>query len=39
MPVEEDDDSLLKRIVTHEILWVAIAAAAILGLAFHLATR
>jgi hypothetical protein len=39
MPVEEDDDSLLMRIVTNEIVWVAIAAAGILALAFHLATK
>jgi len=39
MAVEEDDDSLLVRIVTNEILWVAIAAALILGIAFHLATK
>lgn len=36
---EEGDDSLLMRIVTNEILWVAIAALGILGLAFHLATK
>ncbi len=37
--MDEDDDPLWKRIVTNEILWVAVAAAVILGLAFHLATR
>jgi hypothetical protein len=36
---EEDEDSLLMRILTNEILWVAIAAVVILGLAFHLATK
>ena len=36
---EEDEDSLLMRILTNEILWVAIAVVVILGLAFHLATK
>jgi hypothetical protein len=36
---EVDDESLLMRILTNEILWVAIAALGILGLAFHLATK
>jgi hypothetical protein len=36
---EEDDGSLLMRIVSNEILWVAIAALGILGLAFYLATK
>jgi len=39
MSVDEDDEPLWKRIVTNEILWVAIAALGILGLAFHLATK
>jgi hypothetical protein len=37
--VEEDDDPVWKRILTNEILWVAIAAAIILGIAFALATK
>ena len=36
---EEAEDSLLMRIVSNELLWVAIAALGILGLAFHLATK
>ncbi|HVE38516.1 MAG TPA: hypothetical protein VNM14_01425 [Planctomycetota bacterium] len=36
---EEDEDSLLMRIVSNELLWVVIAALGILGLAFHLATK
>ncbi len=36
---EEDDEPLWKAILTHEILWVVLAALVILGLAFHLATR
>lgn len=36
--MEEDDDPVWKRIVTNEILWVVIAAAIILGIAFTLAT-
>jgi hypothetical protein len=36
---EEDEDSLLMRIVSNELVWVAIAALGILGLAFHLATK
>jgi len=39
MPVEEDDDPLWLRIVTNEILWVAVAAVVILGIAFLLATK
>lgn len=39
MAVQEDDDPLWKRIVTNEILWLVVAAALILGTAFHLATR
>ena len=39
MDVNEDDDPLWLRIVTNEILWVAIAALIILGIAFHLATK
>lgn len=39
MAVDEDDDPLWKRVVTHEILWVAVAAAIILGIAFHMATK
>lgn len=39
MAGDEDDDPLLVRIVTNEILWVAVAAIGILLLAFHLATR
>ena len=39
MPAEEEDDSLLMRLVTNEILWVAVAALVILALAFHLATK
>lgn len=34
----DDDDPLWKQILTNEILWVAIAAAVILTLAFLLAT-
>ena len=34
----EDDDPLWMRIVTNELLWTAIAALAILALAFWLAT-
>ncbi len=37
--MDDDADPVWKRIVTNEILWVAIAALAILGLAFHLATK
>ena len=37
--MEEDDDPVWKRILTNEILWVAIAAAIILGIAFSLATK
>jgi hypothetical protein len=37
--MEEDDDPVWKRILTNEILWVAIAAAIILGIAFTLATK
>ena len=37
--MDEDDDPVWKRVMTNEILWVAIAAAGILGLAFHLATK
>jgi hypothetical protein len=36
---DSDEDSVWKRIVTNELLWVAVAAALILGLAFHLATK
>ena len=36
---EPDDDPLWLRIVTNEILWVAVAVLGILGLAFHLATK
>jgi hypothetical protein len=39
MSVEEEDDPLWLRIVTNEILWVAVAAILILGIAFHLATK
>jgi hypothetical protein len=39
MSVEEEDDPLWRRIVTNEILWVAVAAILILGIAFHLATQ
>ena len=38
MAVDEDDDPLWMRIVTNEILWVCVAAAIILGIAFHMAT-
>lgn len=37
--MDEDDDPVWKRIVTNEILWVAVAAVVILGIAFHLATK
>jgi hypothetical protein len=37
--MEEDDDPVWKQILTNEILWVAIAAALILGIAFSLATK
>ena len=36
---DDDEGSFLMRLLTNEILWVAVAALAILGLAFHLATR
>ena len=36
---EEDEESFLMRVLTNEILWVAIAAVGILVLAFHLATK
>ena len=36
--MDEDDDPLWKHIVTNEILWVCVAAAIILGIAFHMAT-
>ena len=39
MSVEEEDDPLWMRIGTNEILWVAVAAVVILGIAFHLATK
>lgn len=39
MAVEEDDDPLWLRILTHEILWVSLAAVVILAIAFHLATK
>jgi hypothetical protein len=39
MSDEEVDDPLWMRIVTNEILWVAVAAIVILGIAFHLATK
>ena len=39
MAVDEDDDPLWLRIATNEILWVALAALIILGIAFHLATK
>ena len=39
MSDEELDDPLWMRIVTNEILWVAVAAIVILGIAFHLATK
>ena len=39
MSVEEEDDPLWQRIETNEILWVAVAAILILGIAFHLATK
>jgi hypothetical protein len=39
MEVNEDDDPVWLRIVTNEILWVAVAAVIILGIAFHLATK
>ena len=39
MPVEEEEDPLWLRIVTNELLWVAVAAILILGIAFHLATK
>jgi len=39
MSDEEDDGPLWLRIVTNEILWVAVAAILILGIAFHLATK
>ena len=34
----EEDEPLWKRILGHELLWTALVAAAILGLAFYLAT-
>ena len=36
---DEDEGSLLMRIVSNELVWVAIAALGILGLAFHLVTK
>jgi hypothetical protein len=38
-PDEIDDDSLLRRIVTNENLWVVLAGVGILALAFYLATK
>ncbi len=39
MAADGDDGPLWKRIVTNEILWLVVAAAVILSLAFHLATK
>ncbi len=36
---DEEEDSLLMRILGNEILWVAVAVVGILALAFHLATK
>jgi hypothetical protein len=35
----DDEESLWRRIVTNELLWLVVAAGGILALAFHLATR
>jgi hypothetical protein len=35
---DEEDDPLWKRILTHELLWTAVAALVILAIAFALAT-
>ena len=37
--MREEDDPLWKEILTNEILWVVVAVALVLTLAFHLATR
>ena len=37
--MRDDDDPLWKQIVTNEILWVVVAAVAVLAIAFHFATR
>ena len=37
--VEDDDEPLWKRIVTNEMLWLAIVCLGILAAAFHLATK
>jgi len=36
--MDEDDEPVWKRILGNELLWTALVAAAILGLAFYLAT-
>jgi hypothetical protein len=36
---DEEEDALLMRILGNEILWVSVAAVAILCLAFYLATK
>ena len=36
---DEGEDPVWRRIVTNELLWVVVAAAVILGIAFHLATK
>lgn len=37
--MRESDDPLWKEILTNEILWVVVAVALILGIAFHFATK
>jgi hypothetical protein len=37
--MREDDDPLWKEILTNEILWVVVAIAVVLVVAFHLATK
>jgi hypothetical protein len=37
--MRESDDPLWKEILTNEILWVVVAIAAVLAIAFHLATK
>ncbi len=36
---DSDEESVWMRLVTNELLWVAVAAVIILGLAFYLATK
>lgn len=36
--MQDDDDPLWKDIMTNEILWVVVAVAGVLAIAFHFAT-